>query len=185
MAGLKYNGWTNGGRVELMASIMVMVLIIVADVIVLWDHLEGPSLPELVLLTLLAMNIVGFAVTIHLGRLSGARKGFWIRTYPLAEATVVDAVIGYFGGRRMRLRNVGEKNIYTDGFSDVFRCKDPMIEVRLRPVRLFGKGVSIHVGPMDLADEDVLYSFLDDFDDFVEKDLLEGLPSGKGGHEEE
>jgi hypothetical protein len=183
--GVKYEGWTNGGKVESVASALVIALMALADVLVLEDHFDGSPLPEIVLMALMALNVVGLAVAIHLGKLSRARRGYWLKTYPLSDTTVLDAVMGYMDEQDMTYSNIGERHAYTDSFSDVFRCKRPWLEVRVRPVRFLGKGVSLHVGPKDKANEEALYGFLDNFDDFIERDLLEGLPGMKKVSEEE
>ena len=183
--GIKYEGWTNGGKVESVASALVIVLMALSDVLVLQDHMDGSPLPEAILVALVALNVVGFAMAFHLGKLSGARRGYWLRTYPLSDTTVLDAVMGYMDEQGMRYTNIGERNSYTDRFSDVFRSKRPWLEVRIRPVRFLGKGVSIHAGPKGKADEEALYTFLEEFDDYIEKDLREGLPGTKKGSEDE
>jgi len=183
--GIKYEGWTNGGKVESVASALVIVLMAMADVLILQDHMDGTSLPEVILLALVALNVVGFAVAVHLGKLSGARRGYWLRTYPLSDATVLDAVMGYMDEQGMKYTNIGERHAYTDNYSDVFRCKKPWLEVRIRPVRFLGKGVSLHVGPKGKANEEALFTFLDEFDGFIEKDLMEGLPGSMKASEDE
>ena len=183
--GIKYEGWTIGGKVENVASALVIVLMAMADVLVLRDHLDGTALPDVILLALVALNVVGFAVSVHLGKLSVARRGYWLRTYPLSDATVLDAVIGYMDEQGMTYTNIGERHAYTDNFSDVFRCKRPWLEVRIRPVRYLGKGVSLHIGPKGKADEEALFLFLEEFDGFIEKDLMEGLPGGGKASEDE
>jgi hypothetical protein len=184
MPGLRYQGWTFGGKVEFVSAAVVILLLVFLDVVTLGAFAPEMDLPTMVLIALLVLNMVGFAMAGHLAKLSGARHGFWIRTYPLSETTVLDAVIGYFSERKARARSVGEKHAYTDSFSDVFRCKGTKLEVRLRPVSFPGKGVSIHVGPEGKADEEPLMAFLDEFDAYIEKDLLEGLPQKERLEEE-
>jgi hypothetical protein len=107
-----------------------------------------------------------------------------MRVYPLESTTVLDSVLGYFDERKLRTRSVGERNVYTDSYSDVIRCIDPFFEVALRSVSFVGKGIAVHVGPEDEINRKAIMEFMGEFDEFIEKDLLEGIPSRSSDDDE-
>ena len=179
MGGLSYHGWMAGGRFEDLRASVLFLVILMVDVWILMVGYLNDSLPGIeILMALLALNVVGIGLCIHWVARASVRSGFWTRMYPLSVTTVLDAVIGYFHEKDVALRSVGEKHIYTDSFSDVFKCKRPRFEVRLRPVTFLGKGVSVHIGPETKNNKKVVRAFLRSFDDFIEKDLREGIPAG-------
>lgn len=163
---------------EAIRSSALFLLVLLADVVILRTGVVGGSTPSSeVVYALIALNVVGFVLAIHWARQSSIRKEQWMRVYPLESTTVLDSVLGYFDERRLRTRNVGERNVYMDSYSDVIRCIDPFFEVALRSVSFLGKGVAVHVGPEDDINKDAIIEFMDEFDEFIEKDLLEGIPS--------
>lgn len=185
MAGISHKGWTKGGKFEAVGAAVLLLLLLSVDVLLLSGHArEGTNPPLDVLVIVLALNVLILALVVHWGRLASSRTGFWVKVYPLKETTVLDAVVGYFDEVGLKAKGLGERH-YVEAFSDIFKCLRPAFEVRIRAVSFPTRGVAVHVGRESRGNRKRVWAFIDGFDDFLERDLREGIPEGRSVDEEE
>jgi hypothetical protein len=179
-------GWARGGSVEAVKASVLFLLVLVLDAwILLFRVLQG-NMPAIeVAVALLAVNIVVIGLSGHYIILSRIRMGLWSKVYPLSENTVLDSVEGYFDGKGVSLKDLGESHTYTESYSNILKSAKPRFEVRLRSVSFPEEGVAVLVGPEDRKNKAVLAKFMDEFDDVVENDLEEGIRRVSPKNEEE
>jgi len=179
-------GWARGGSVEAVKASVLFLLVLALDAWILIFRVLQGSVPAIeVVVALLAVNIVVIGLSGHYVILSRVRSGMWSKVYPLSENTVLDSVGGYFDGKGVALRDLGEAHTYTESYSNILKSAKPRFEVRLRSVSFPEDGVAVLVGPEDRKNRDVLARFMDDFDDVVESDLEEGIRRVSPKREEE